>query len=372
MARRANGEGTIYQLPNGKWRVTVSARVGGVLRRASRVRDKKAECVALLEELKNEVMSGQVKGDTRTVGGYLNRWLESIVKPHMAPHTYDSYKRAVDKHISPRIGKILLRGPRGFNSLHVAEFIAAMKTDNVGGRAAQSAFQVLNRAMATAVHPLRLIPTNPCTGIPTPKHVRKRMQPFEAHEAALILEDSKGTRWHALYAMLFGCGLRAGEAFGLQWGDIDFAAGKVTLRRQAIDQSGHVSLTKLKTKSSNRTIVIPAFAIRALKEHRAILMKEGNAGCEIVFPTVTGKLVCRANFYADEWRIRVARCGLSKRGLHNTRHTYATLALLKGVPAPVVAKDLGHSNPSTTHQTYAHALPSADDATSLAMNQLLG
>ena len=39
------------------------------------------------------------------------------------------------------------------------------------------------------------------------------------------------------------------------------------------------------------------------------------------------------------------------------RHTYATLALLNGVPVKVVSEVLGHKDISTTLRTYAHVLP---------------
>ena len=40
--------------------------------------------------------------------------------------------------------------------------------------------------------------------------------------------------------------------------------------------------------------------------------------------------------------------------LHGTRHTWATLALLEGIPAKVVAKVLGHSSTQVTLDVYSH------------------
>ncbi|MBC7645762.1 MAG: tyrosine-type recombinase/integrase, partial [Pseudopedobacter sp.] len=41
---------------------------------------------------------------------------------------------------------------------------------------------------------------------------------------------------------------------------------------------------------------------------------------------------------------------------HDLRHTYATIALIKGVPAEVVSKVLGHARVSTTLDIYRHVL----------------
>ena len=45
--------------------------------------------------------------------------------------------------------------------------------------------------------------------------------------------------------------------------------------------------------------------------------------------------------------------GLEDVRLHDLRHSYASLALGRGVPLAVIGKLLGHKNPATT-QRYAH------------------
>ncbi len=51
------------------------------------------------------------------------------------------------------------------------------------------------------------------------------------------------------------------------------------------------------------------------------------------------------------------RAGLEGFRFHDLRHTAATLALLKGVPAKVVQEMLGHAKISQTIDTYSHVLP---------------
>ena len=53
------------------------------------------------------------------------------------------------------------------------------------------------------------------------------------------------------------------------------------------------------------------------------------------------------------------RIGLSGIGVHTLRHTYATTALLHGVPLHVVSRNLGHSSIAITADTYGHL---TDDA----------
>jgi integrase len=52
--------------------------------------------------------------------------------------------------------------------------------------------------------------------------------------------------------------------------------------------------------------------------------------------------------------------GLPRLVLHELRHTHATLLLRDGVPVHIVAKRLGHWDPSVTLNGYADAIPSDD------------
>ena len=51
--------------------------------------------------------------------------------------------------------------------------------------------------------------------------------------------------------------------------------------------------------------------------------------------------------------------GLPRLVLHELRHTHATILLRDGVPVHIVAKRLGHRDPSVTLNVYADAI--ADD-----------
>jgi len=53
------------------------------------------------------------------------------------------------------------------------------------------------------------------------------------------------------------------------------------------------------------------------------------------------------------WNRVRERAGLAGVRLHDLRHTYASQAVMKGVPLPVVARLLGHRNVRMTMR-YAH------------------
>ena len=53
------------------------------------------------------------------------------------------------------------------------------------------------------------------------------------------------------------------------------------------------------------------------------------------------------------WYLVRKRAGIEDIRLHDLRHTYASHAVLNGIPLPTVAKLLGHRQPSMT-LLYAH------------------
>ena len=53
------------------------------------------------------------------------------------------------------------------------------------------------------------------------------------------------------------------------------------------------------------------------------------------------------------WRSVRKRAGIEDVRLHDLRHSFASHAVLRGVPLPVVSRLLGHKRPSMTLR-YAH------------------
>jgi integrase len=83
-----------------------------------------------------------------------------------------------------------------------------------------------------------------------------------------FLETAAADRLYAMYAVAMDSGMRQGELYGLQWPDIDFETGHVSVLRSLEEIKGHLRLKELKTKASRRRIKLSPFAIDALHEHR--------------------------------------------------------------------------------------------------------
>ncbi len=71
-------------------------------------------------------------------------------------------------------------------------------------------------------------------------------------------------------------------------------------------------------------------------------------------------------------RRRAAEIGLPRIGVHDLRHTAATIMISSGVPLAVVSKTLRHSTLATTVNLYGYLLPHAARDAVRALGHALG
>jgi integrase len=367
--KRANGEGSISKEKSGRYRISVTVKIGSELKRITRTAWKHADAVAILQTLRAESEVALIRSPQRfTIAAFLQTWLRDVVS-EMSDNTKESYRIACEKHIIPRVGSILLKT---FEPIHIQHLTAGMARDEVGSRTRQNAFTVLRAAVGHAFR-LRMISTDPFEHAAKPTHETEPIFPFTLAESKLLLSETVGQRHHIAIQLGIAAGMRQGEIFGLEWDRIDWKASQIRIDQQAVEISGRSTLAKPKTKASIRTIDLTASTIDALRQHRGILMAEGNASSKLVYPGERGKGVqSRGTFRVKTWDPLLVQLAIEHRGFHHTRHTYATLALGAGIPPTVVSKQLGHAKVSTTMDIYSHVLECHQVAATSIMSRLLG
>lgn len=92
---------------------------------------------------------------------------------------------------------------------------------------------------------------------------------------------------------------------------------------------------------------------------------------EWLFTNRLGSFVHPNSLYTAYFKPLRDRVGLPDFHFHDLRHTYATLALLNGVPVKVVSETLGHKDIATTLRTYAHVIPGMQGEAGKAMDSVL-
>lgn len=364
MARkRANGEGSVFRRKDGLWSAELTQANGKRKTFYGKTR------TAALEKRKNfetNAARGLVatRPDRQTLSQWLDHWLENIQRDNVAESTLGAQRWRVKKHIKPRIGDVQLVR---LEAEHIERFHGSMKRAKVGMRTRQLAHADLAKALRIATERGK-IGRNPCDFVKAPRRVRAEVRAFSAAERTIFLEAIDGNRYEALYRLALNSGMRWGELAGLQWGDVDLKVATVRVRRaqrELYDPSakkGHrnrIELAEPKTKSSRRRIQIGPKAIVALKAHRQALGAVPMPGAR-VFTAPDGAPMRRSNFIRREWKPLLEAAELPEVGFNTLRHTMATDGLLKGLHGKVVQTRLGHSQISTTIDTYSDALPELD------------
>jgi integrase len=155
------------------------------------------------------------------------------------------------------------------------------------------------------------IATNPLhrlDRIEKPKQVSEReaRRLSDAEVRALCSAAAPGYR--AVVATLAWTGLRASEALGLCWEDIDFEGRELRVRHQL---DGQGKLKKPKTRAGSRSIPLLPVLEKELREHRQKQFARGLATPEqLVFTTMTGKPLDRHNSAIGGFSLPRRRRGL--------------------------------------------------------------
>jgi integrase len=354
--RRGRGEGGIYQRADGQWTASVSLGYNEQGKRKRRVLygATKGEVQEKLRKLQTSVDNGRIpEPGALTVAQFLTRWLESI-KPTVATHTYLPYERDCNRYLTPHLGGVKLDK---LTALHVQKLYADLTAAGVSAAMQRKAGVTLGVAMQSAVT-LRLIPYNVARDVKKPRHTSEEMQVLDLDQAQRFLAEAKTDRLFALFAFLLDSGAREGEAFGLQWSDLDWDGNAVQIVRGLEETRGALKLKELKTKKSRRRVVLTAYTMTALAEHRKAMLAEGNYRQDApVFCDTAGGWLRKSNVLRRSFRPILKRANLPNIRPYDLRHSSATLLLLAGEDSKVVAERLGHSTTRLTQDTYQHVLP---------------
>jgi len=151
--------------------------------------------------------------------------------------------------------------------------------------------------------------------------------------------------------LMLATGARIGEILALRWTDValDATRPNLTINGTIKTEPGKGTYRKASPKSdaSVRTVVLPDFAVTAMKRRRAASPDNPN---DAVFPTRNGTWQ-QVNNVERRWRQIRKDTGLDWVTPHTFRKTVATL-ISERVDAETASQQLGHSSPAITREFY--------------------
>jgi integrase len=193
-----------------------------------------------------------------------------------------------------------------------------------------------------------LVAVNPFIDLPIPRRPHQLLaKPFSHAEVQTILtafgESETYSHYSAFVAVLFGTGIRLGEAVGLEW-------SKISSDRSQIEISQSYANGRMKPTKTNRdrTFNLSVSVTKILNS----LDPNSEKDSGFVFQSAQGSAIDLHNFRNRAWIKTMAETKIEYRKPYSTRSTFISHALASGMHPLMVAQITGH-DPQTMFSHYA-------------------
>jgi integrase len=326
-------------------------------RRSKRVgKQETAEEVA--EKMRAKITLGDFsmlkkKPEVMTFKDYAERWLSL---PHdQKESTLDVYKDHLRLHIYPKFGNWQIQDI-------TRKDLKAFFEDLLSKGKALSTVKIIKSPISMILqHALdsEVIESNPLNDLNVKgKNKALNIEPLTEEEASLLLEQAKtylGGFYYPHILCALRTGIRLGELQALEWGNIDFNGRFIEVKRTHRKQR----VTDTKNRKSRRVDMSPLLAdtLKALKVNQGKrALKAGRSMPEWVFADRDGNIF-NEHFFRKALEACLSQAKLRRIRIHDLRHTYATIRLLRGHNPGDVSNQMGHSSIKITYDTYGHWIP---------------
>ena len=310
-------------------------------------------------------------------------WFDLYAKYNLRKTTYQRMTQ-LTKRVYPAVGhlrmdKITARQLQGFiNSL--AQDGANMRTGKPLAR--KTIIHYLSFISDVFSYAMRsdLVSDNPCSKVIIPKGESKEKEIYTQEEMQCLLEllMKEPLKFRVFFFLIAYSGFRRGEMLGLEWKDIDWENGVISVRRTSnyVPHIGTYTDTT-KTRKSQRSLKLADELIDMLRQWQnaqadeAFKMGDKWEETDRIFTRWNGKPLDNNAPY--KWLKNLCeRNELPFYGIHSFRHFTASAMISAGLDVTTVSGALGHSNSSITLNIYSHAFQSAQARVSNAMNNVFG
>lgn len=299
----------------------------------------------------------QVPGSVITIKDYLEQWL-STIQNTIKSSTYQGYKKIVFNQLIPAFGDIHL------SELKRSDIKDWIKDKTSTPKTLGNIISPLRTALNEAVED-ELIQVNPLAGWEIKYKRQKKVDkidPFTQAEREAILNILDGQNKNLIQFALW-TGLRTSELIALKWDDVDWHRNSVFITK-ALTQAA-TEPEEPKTQAGEREIDLLPPALQALKDQKQYTYLNGQ---EIFQNPRTGERWTGDKPIREAmWRPALKRAKVRYRYPYQTRHTFASMALMAGEDIRAISRMLGHTDWTFTARTYTRYVPKDEPAIGVKM-----
>jgi integrase len=348
---------------------------GKIQQRSRSFTGGKRQARAALSEFEAETAGHRAPATDATFGFVLDEWFTSAAHG-LAETTAHEYRRIIDKNLHPQLGAIPLRK---LTVKHLDDLYRGMTSRGLAARTVRQTHAVARKALGQA-QKWGWVQVN-VAGLASPPAVRQEeIEPPTVAELHRILEQAPHPDLASMWRVKAELGARRGEMCGLQWRDLDWAEGQVTIRRSVAHVGTRLVVKDTKTHQQRRLKVdvgVMNLLAERLLEAEAVAAAEAPGGCLRPEAFVwsrepDGGRPWRPDQTTGSWTRARTAAGLPTVRQHDLRHLNATLQMAAGVPLKTIQKRLGHANSVMLHTVYGHAQPGDDGDAAELLGRLLG
>lgn len=390
--------GSIEKRGKNSYRLTVSEGfdlTGKPMIHRKTVHGTKKDAEVELAKFVTEVQNGLViDGKSLKFSEFTEIWKRDYGSKELAPSTYKRYCRMLETRLLPYFGhfyinKIKPTDIMKFYDLLEKDTQLVRKKGNNGsktkkplsGKTILEHHRLLRAMLHKAVY-WQLIVANPAERVQPPKARKPKRKSYDDEQTKILLENlellpSEDTKYKVAIILTVFTGVRLGELMGLEWQDVDFKNGIISINRSSQYLADMGVFTKVpKTESSIREIAIPEFIISLLEEYKLWYEEQKSIYGELwtnsdrLFVQADGKPMHPSTI--SKWFVKyVGQIGLPVINFHGLRHTNASLLVAQNIDIAVISARLGHAQISTTLDFYVHPLLSHNRKAGYALENLL-
>lgn len=354
-------------------------------------RDAEVELAKFVTEVQNGLV---VDGKSLKFSEFTEIWKRDYGSKELAPSTYKRYCRMLETRLLPYFGHFYINKIRPTDIMKFYDLLEKdtqliRKKGNNGtktkkplsGKTILEHHRLLRAMLHKAVY-WQLIVANPAERVQPPKSRKPKRKSYDDEQTKILLENlellsSKDTKYKVAIILTVFTGVRLGELMGLEWTDVDFKNGILSINRSSQYLSDMGVFTKVpKTESSIREIAIPEFIISLLGEYKLWYEEQKSIYGELwtnsdrLFVQANGKPMHPSTI--SKWFVKyVGQIGLPVINFHGLRHTNASLLVAQNIDIAIISARLGHAQISTTLNFYVHPLLSHNRKAGYALENLL-